>query len=211
MQEEKSNEESSMENTQSRKLMSQLDARGYFVGPVWADASPLDEPGYFLIPGGAIDREPPNPVEPERLYRPAGDAGWMSVEDFRQRTFYLTRDGEAYGLGEESKGQRYDGIGPLPNWLTFESRPNAWSVWNGLAWTLDDALFSLEITRRRSEEKREKLLSAGLMIAPLLDAFSLGIATQEELILLDVWKQYRVELSRVDPADHEAGWPVTPG
>lgn len=40
------------------KTVSQLNAQGYFTGPVIADASPL-EPGVYLIPGGAIDVAPP--------------------------------------------------------------------------------------------------------------------------------------------------------
>lgn len=41
------------------KIVSQLDANGYFAGAVEADESPL-EPSVFLIPGGAIDVTPPN-------------------------------------------------------------------------------------------------------------------------------------------------------
>lgn len=40
------------------KIVSQLDANGYFVAPVVADESPL-EPGVFLLPGGAVDVAPP--------------------------------------------------------------------------------------------------------------------------------------------------------
>lgn len=40
------------------KIVSQLDANGYFVAAVEADQSPL-EPEVFLIPGGAIDVAPP--------------------------------------------------------------------------------------------------------------------------------------------------------
>ena len=40
------------------KTVSQLNADGYFTGPVIADESPL-EPGVYLIPGGAIDVPPP--------------------------------------------------------------------------------------------------------------------------------------------------------
>jgi len=40
------------------KTVSQLNAQGYFTGPVIADESPL-EPGVYLIPGGAIDVAPP--------------------------------------------------------------------------------------------------------------------------------------------------------
>lgn len=40
------------------KIVSQLNNEGYFLGPTTADESPL-EPGVFLIPGLAIDVEPP--------------------------------------------------------------------------------------------------------------------------------------------------------
>ena len=41
------------------KTVSQLNAQGYFTGPVIADESPL-EPGVYLIPGGAVDSIPPS-------------------------------------------------------------------------------------------------------------------------------------------------------
>lgn len=40
------------------KTVSQLNAQGYFTGPVIADESPLEQ-GVYLIPGGAIDVPPP--------------------------------------------------------------------------------------------------------------------------------------------------------
>ncbi|MEZ0169945.1 hypothetical protein [Microvirga sp. TS319] len=41
------------------KTVYQTDANGYFVGPTFADESPL-EPGVYLIPGGAVEAEPPS-------------------------------------------------------------------------------------------------------------------------------------------------------
>lgn len=41
------------------KIVSQLDAEGFFLAATSADPSPL-EPGKFLIPGGAVDATPPN-------------------------------------------------------------------------------------------------------------------------------------------------------
>ncbi len=54
------------------KIVSQLDADGYFVGLTTADESPL-EPGVFLIPGGAVDVEPP--VVPDG-HRARWSNGW---------------------------------------------------------------------------------------------------------------------------------------
>ena len=44
------------------KIVSQLDAAGYFIGPAEAHESPL-EPGIFHVPGGAVDAEPPVVLE----------------------------------------------------------------------------------------------------------------------------------------------------
>ena len=55
------------------KIVSQLDANGYFVSPVIAYDSPLEE-GVFLIPGGAVDVEPP--VIPEGQ-RARWQGGWV--------------------------------------------------------------------------------------------------------------------------------------
>lgn len=59
------------------KIISQLDAEGYFVGPVQADRSPL-ETHVFLIPRGAIDVEPPE-VPPGQRARWTGgeDGSWV--------------------------------------------------------------------------------------------------------------------------------------
>jgi len=40
------------------KVVSQLDANGYFVGPTTADRSPRN-PDVWLLPGGAVDAAPP--------------------------------------------------------------------------------------------------------------------------------------------------------
>lgn len=40
------------------KIVSNLSADGYFIGPCVADESPM-EPGVFLLPAGAVDVEPP--------------------------------------------------------------------------------------------------------------------------------------------------------
>ncbi len=194
----------------THKLVSQLDDSGYFVGPVMADVSPL-EPGVYLIPGNAVDIQPPSPIQPGFLYMPAEGGGWDSVEDLRWSPLYKTKDGQRYRLGADHEGQTYDGIGPCPAWLTLSPRPNDWSVWNGAAWEEDAQLLAIATTRQRAETKTSLLMTAGTVIAPLQDAEDLGIATDEERALLQRWKLYRVELTRVNPADHEEPWPTPPG
>ena len=55
------------------KIVSQLGADGYFVTPTIAYESPLEE-GVFLIPGGAVDVEPP--VTPDGQ-RARWQNGWV--------------------------------------------------------------------------------------------------------------------------------------
>lgn len=59
------------------KLVSQLDADGYFVGAVSAQISPLEK-NVFLIPGGAIDMPPPGVPQGKRAKWSGSD--WM-LED----------------------------------------------------------------------------------------------------------------------------------
>lgn len=47
------------------KIVSQLDANGYFAGAVEADESPL-EPGVFLLPGGCVGQSPPQVPQGQR-------------------------------------------------------------------------------------------------------------------------------------------------
>lgn len=126
-----------------QKIVSQLGPDGYLVGPTIADESPL-EPGVFLIPGGAIDRVPPE-IQPGIAYRPddAGD-GWIEEEDHRIETLYRTSDGAVYPFGAQHADETYNGIGLIPAWLTANPRPDAWSVWKDGAWVRDEAAWQTE-------------------------------------------------------------------
>lgn len=50
----------------NQKIVSQLDAQGYFVGTTTADESPL-EPGVFLLPAGTVDVQAPVVTEGKRM------------------------------------------------------------------------------------------------------------------------------------------------
>lgn len=62
--------------------------------------------------------------------------------------------------------------------------------------------------------ERDRLLSrASLRMAPLQDAIDLGRATQEEVASLTLWKQYRVDLNRIEQQEafpKHVKWPVAP-
>ena len=59
------------------KTVYQTDAEGFFIGPVQADPSPL-EPGVWLIPGGAVEVEPPALTEGQKAQWVNG--AWAVIE-----------------------------------------------------------------------------------------------------------------------------------
>lgn len=190
------------------KISSQLDADGYFVGVVIADESPL-EPGVFLIPGGAVDLPPPEAVAGKR-YRPDGLGGWEALEDNRGVETFLVSSGAPYTSGQAVEGERYDGTGPLPVWLTFSPRPNEWSKWDGQAWIEDKDARDLIVRQQNASSRTSKIANAATAIAPLQDAVDIGLATAKEVELLNAWKLYRVMLNRVDIEESNPDWPIEP-
>lgn len=193
----------------TQKQVCQLDERGFFVGSVMADLSPL-EPGLYLLPGGTVDVPPPEDVQPGHVYWLTDGGSWDSAPDFRKPALYVTRDGRSYTLNAVQDARAYDGIGPLPDWLTLIPRPNSWSIWNGSSWVEDAELLASTVTRQRSDTKARLLAAATQSMAPLQDAEDLGIATDDEVRRLNQWKRYRVELTRVDPAAFNIPWPIVP-
>lgn len=56
----------------AKKLVSQLNGSGYFIGPTYADESP-EEPGVFHLPGGCVDVDPPEIPDGQRARWVAGE------------------------------------------------------------------------------------------------------------------------------------------
>ncbi|MDX7506462.1 tail fiber assembly protein [Citrobacter freundii] len=69
--------------------------------------------------------------------------------------------------------------------------------------------YSQEELRAQAEAKKSELLSvAASAIAPLQDAVDEGMATAEEITMLSEWRQYRVNVRRVDTSNPK--WPPRP-
>lgn len=61
------------------------------------------------------------------------------------------------------------------------------------------------------KEKQSSMKLASEAIAPLQDAIDLSIATDKELMQLNAWKQYRVDLNRIDTSTApDIDWPEKP-
>ncbi|RRO04519.1 tail fiber assembly protein [Pectobacterium aquaticum] len=68
-----------------------------------------------------------------------------------------------------------------------------------------------EMVQAAEQQKARLLMSANAAILPLADAVDLGIATDEEQLLLAAWKTYRVMLSRIDVSTVPyIDWPEAP-
>ncbi|MGU0044377.1 tail fiber assembly protein [Escherichia coli] len=74
---------------------------------------------------------------------------------------------------------------------------NAWQKWNGSKWEDDAESMRVALTREAELEKIRLLKQAHTAIATLQDAVVLGMASQEETLLLTAWKKYRVLLNRI--------------
>ncbi|PII51482.1 MULTISPECIES: tail fiber assembly protein [unclassified Serratia (in: enterobacteria)] len=45
----------------------------------------------------------------------------------------------------------------------------------------------------------------------LQDAIDFGVATDEEIYSIGMWRKYRIELNRIDPSDKDiTEWPISP-
>ncbi|MBC3228369.1 tail fiber assembly protein [Serratia fonticola] len=68
-----------------------------------------------------------------------------------------------------------------------------------------------ELFTLATRKKNELMIIATSRMAPLQDAEGLGIATNIEIEQLNVWKNYRVKLNRIDvmQAPH-IDWPISP-
>jgi hypothetical protein len=63
----------------NEKNVCQFDPDGWYVGLVIAYESPL-EPGVWLIPGGAVDCEPPALIEAGKRYRLDASGAWLAED-----------------------------------------------------------------------------------------------------------------------------------
>jgi hypothetical protein len=74
----------------------QTDRDGYYVGPSYADESPL-EPGRYLLPAYAYTEPPPQAVA-NKVIRRVGKV-WTQVDDFRGTKYWLA-DGTEHEITE---------------------------------------------------------------------------------------------------------------
>ncbi|WP_369309194.1 tail fiber assembly protein [Providencia rettgeri] len=68
-----------------------------------------------------------------------------------------------------------------------------------------------ELISNAELQKQALLIEAINQTTPLQDAVDLGVATDKELMRLNTWKQYRVDLNRIDTSTApDIDWPEKP-
>tara|TARA_R100000306_G_scaffold60083_1_gene59754 strand:- start:29034 stop:29840 length:807 start_codon:yes stop_codon:yes gene_type:complete len=106
--------------------------------------------GEYQVPGNCILVPAPEVDENERArwasevsrmafnFGHPGTGEWEVVQDYRKADLYRTDNGDKYELGAEVNEVSYDGIGPLPAWLTRDARPSRFHYWDAGVWVLDE-------------------------------------------------------------------------
>lgn len=91
------------------------------------------------------------------------------------------------------------------------SLPSGFDINRGWMFNGSEVLPVQETMESAVNKKSSLLAVAAAVIAPLQDAADIGIATDDELTRLLVWKKYRVLLSRIDVSKApEIEWPEVP-
>ncbi|MER1657822.1 tail fiber assembly protein [Enterobacter cloacae] len=127
---------------------------------------------------------------------------WELVEDYRNQTLYSKETGERAYITEP---------GALPSDITTIAPGGNYMRWNGEGWEKDTEAERAAAVSFAESEKKRLMQEATLTIETLQDAVDLGVATENEVSMLTVWKKYRVYLSRVSPdAVPDIEWPALP-
>jgi hypothetical protein len=93
----------------------QLDADNCFAFAGEAVAF-TDDPERYNVPYDAVLIAPPS--VPAGSVAQWDGATWQIVEDHRRDTLYRAADVQPYRLGDDVGGDSYNGLGPIPAWLS---------------------------------------------------------------------------------------------
>lgn len=79
-----------------------------------------------------------NPVIDE-TWGDVGTGTWTVLADNRTTPLYLTADGSRYTIDQVVAGESFNGVGPVPAWLTATAKPGKFYNWTSGVWVLDIA------------------------------------------------------------------------
>lgn len=128
---------------------------------------------------------------------------WMLVADHRGQTAYDKQTRAASKISDP---------GEVPVTQTLVAPSSPFDVWDEEhdIWVKNvDAERNWH--RQQAEAQRNMLMAeANQQLAILADAVDLGIATDAEQAAYTAWRQYRVQLSRLDLTQQPIAWPLKP-
>lgn len=172
-----------------------------------ADAEYIGEQDVWVsvgtgLPAGAYLDEPPAPEQDKAIVRQSD--GWARVADYRGQT--------AYSKVNRAQ-QQITTPGKLPETLTLLAPSSQFDVWDEAlaAWVTDVAAENAWNLEQATSQRNLLLAEANQQIAVLADAVDLGMATEPEQAAYTAWRQYRVQLSRLDLTQPPIPWPPKPG
>lgn len=157
-------------------------------------------PPHTGLPANCTDIEPP--LIPEGMVAIFNGDIWDLVEDHRGVTVFDTNDGEKIFITQP---------GSLPPNTTAISTEGNFMKWNGKKWVKDIEAEKASAEDVAKEEKKTLMIQASMRIDTLADSVNLDMASESETEMLIRWRQYRVLLGRIDPANApEIIWPELP-
>lgn len=173
-------------NKENSECMGQMD--------VWVSAG-------TGLPAGAFLDEPPAPQPGKAILR-HGDV-WALVDDHRGKTAYDKKYRRPVAVTEP---------GELQSELTLLQPGSAFDVWDEEhgVWVMDTEAEQAWQLQQAEAQRNMLMAEATQQIAILADAVELGMATEEEQAAYTAWRQYRVQLSRLDLATPPIQWPPKP-
>lgn len=156
------------------------------------------------IPGNVIEMESlMPPAEPGHVW--AWQNGTtVQLIDMSNRFVFRKIDGGAVYWTQ---------LGPIPDDLTTKRFPGLYYVWKDDDWALDLEAQRAGKAAEADVERDNRLRVVVIRVAPLQYAYELGEADSDQAALLQAWKRYAVNLTKIEQqADYPMiiDWPQAP-
>ncbi|MGA7588695.1 MAG: tail fiber assembly protein [Rouxiella badensis] len=127
---------------------------------------------------------------------------WQITQDFRGAVAYDHKSGNSFIVRD---------IGPLHTGTTLVAPASEFDVWDGKKWVKDNKAEKDALIVKAQQTKKQQMKLAAENIHMLTFAKESQQATEDELSLLDIWQNYRLQLSRTDVSTApEIDWPAKP-
>lgn len=154
------------------------------------------------LPACCTDMEPP--VAPENhvaIFKPESQV-WILLEDHRGKVVYDKDTGLPVVI---------TAIGSLPDNVTYIAPGGEYMKWDGNEWVDDPAAKLTKLVNQATQHKTDLLNLADYKISILQDAVTYNLATDEESLMLESWRKFRVLANRINENDPQnITWPETP-